>query len=1068
MSNASKAVFLSYASQDAEAAQRICAALRAAEVEVWFDQNELRGGDSWDQKIRRQIKECALFLPVISASTQARREGYFRLEWKLADDRTHLMAKGTPFLVPVCVDDTKDWDAIVPDSFMAVQWTRFAGGETPNAFCERVRSLLAGAPALEPGRSRPAERGEGAASPTNRRVGRRVPAAAWVAATVVLAIALGIAWQRWTKPAPAANAGAGIHSLRSGQAYSPPNTTEKAALWPSDLELRRAVTMLSATEANSEDFALAEEIVKKTLVKNSTDPEAVTVMARVQVSYLFRGFDRSDERRATARRYAERAVQLAPNEPEALAALGVFHFQRGGNADLARELLNKAIRLRPDEPYYYRHRDNALFIDPRVSAAEAIASAEKTAERFPRDALAQYELARHYRNLGRIDDCERAIDRTLAIEPIANAIGWKARIALNVRGDFAEMKALLERIPPRMRSIERVVISRWIYSMAGTDREDGIEALQSLTNPWIEDFYYVGPKSLLMAALLEASGKRESARLHFEAALTETRDRQARAPANLSLRNIETCALLGLGRIDEARAANRVVMESVRRPYRYDPFDTWWFSSIPRCLLLGDRETAIELLREAAGGATASPSGRIPTGESRVSGRAAVRMAMRQDTRMAPFRYDPEIAALLAEPKKDTMIAPPSEAGQLAARALALFTKIGFTRDDLAPAEDFARRATDKEPDNAAAWGVRAGVQSAWIFRNWDFSEKRRQDAQTFANRALSLDPNEPEALLALAHVLRAQGAADQAEAHVRRSLAANPSHIRLARALGSMLAMSGRTAEARTVLLEIAQRAPRDPLVRYELAMSYADFGPGGADPKNLVSSLEQLDTAIGIQPFASALIAKAVLIGGWRGDLPAMRAMLEQLDKLSLSDRSEDRSVCVAMWAGLLERRPERVEAAAALTARTYFEDLILPLHPKAWSLALAHRLAGKENLARQDWQAAEGVMRQRLKDDPSSAAYQVELAATLAQLGQREEAARLVDPVEPVWREESNRGRLRLLALYYGAAGDAAKAAPYLAASIDRGVFMSRKVVRLDPWWDKLRGQPEFEALLKEPGK
>jgi hypothetical protein len=63
------AVFLSYASQDAEAAQRICAALRSAGVEVWFDQSELRGGDAWDQKIRREIHACALFIPVISANT---------------------------------------------------------------------------------------------------------------------------------------------------------------------------------------------------------------------------------------------------------------------------------------------------------------------------------------------------------------------------------------------------------------------------------------------------------------------------------------------------------------------------------------------------------------------------------------------------------------------------------------------------------------------------------------------------------------------------------------------------------------------------------------------------------------------------------------------------------------------------------------------------------------------------------------------------------------------------------------------------------------------------------------
>src|SRR3954462_15052315 len=66
-----KAVFLSYASQDADAARRICEALRAAGVEVWFDQSELRGGDAWDAKIRKQIVTCDLFIPVISTTTQA-------------------------------------------------------------------------------------------------------------------------------------------------------------------------------------------------------------------------------------------------------------------------------------------------------------------------------------------------------------------------------------------------------------------------------------------------------------------------------------------------------------------------------------------------------------------------------------------------------------------------------------------------------------------------------------------------------------------------------------------------------------------------------------------------------------------------------------------------------------------------------------------------------------------------------------------------------------------------------------------------------------------------------------
>jgi TolB-like protein/Flp pilus assembly protein TadD len=138
----SHAVFLSYASQDAEAAQKVGEALRAAGIEVFLDQSELRGGDVWDQKIRREIHDCALFIPVISANTASRHEGYFRLEWDLADQRTHMIARSRVFVVPVCLDTTTAVAADVPESFRRVQWTRLPGGETPPAFVERIKRLL--------------------------------------------------------------------------------------------------------------------------------------------------------------------------------------------------------------------------------------------------------------------------------------------------------------------------------------------------------------------------------------------------------------------------------------------------------------------------------------------------------------------------------------------------------------------------------------------------------------------------------------------------------------------------------------------------------------------------------------------------------------------------------------------------------------------------------------------------------------------------------------------------------------------------------------------------------------
>jgi TolB-like protein/tetratricopeptide (TPR) repeat protein len=151
----SKAVFLSYASQDAEAARRIADTFRSAGIEVWFDQSELRGGEAWDRQIRKQIHDCALFIPVISATTQGRLEGYFRREWRLAVDRTHDMADGKPFLVPVVIDDTKDPDAEVPDAFRAVQWSRLPAGQTPPALVERVCRLLSPQGPVSPALARP-------------------------------------------------------------------------------------------------------------------------------------------------------------------------------------------------------------------------------------------------------------------------------------------------------------------------------------------------------------------------------------------------------------------------------------------------------------------------------------------------------------------------------------------------------------------------------------------------------------------------------------------------------------------------------------------------------------------------------------------------------------------------------------------------------------------------------------------------------------------------------------------------------------------------------------------------
>ncbi len=168
-------VFLSYATEDRPAARSLREALSALGLEVWYDESELGGGEAWDQKIRKQIRECEYFIPIISAQTEARLEGYFRREWRLAVERTLDMADDHLFLLPIVIDQTDQGAARVPEKFLAVQWLRVPDGQSTPALEALCRRIASGRTAIEsPVRKALAPR-RGAAAPA-------APAAAAAAA----------------------------------------------------------------------------------------------------------------------------------------------------------------------------------------------------------------------------------------------------------------------------------------------------------------------------------------------------------------------------------------------------------------------------------------------------------------------------------------------------------------------------------------------------------------------------------------------------------------------------------------------------------------------------------------------------------------------------------------------------------------------------------------------------------------------------------------------------------------------------------------------------------------------
>jgi TolB-like protein/lipoprotein NlpI len=467
MTESSRAVFLSYASQDAEAARHICEALRSAGIEVWFDQTELRGGDAWDRQIRKHIQECALFVPIVSRTTQERLESYFRREWKLAVDRTHDMADGKPFLLPVVIDDTKEQEAEVPEAFRAVQWTRLPDGQTPPAFTERVLRLLSpqhSRPTVAPAsRVMTPSRGSVRASQPFR------PAAMLIAAIAVIAAGYA-AIDRFapsrhlaeSKPNPAV------------QFVAPPITTPDKSI--------AVLPFVDMSEKNDQEYfadGLSEELIDhlahsadlKVIARTSSfqfkdkNEDVRTIAGRLGVAYLLEGSVRtsghavritaqliraSDGTHLWSESYDRQMSDIfrVQDEISANVVAALKATLTGGMADSAGKERNlEAYNLMLKGNFFYERSHPGDF-------DQAIEQYEQALRLDPNYALAWVRLARVYIWQGdrsRFSRSEQesmareALQRALSIDPnLAVAHRWLGRIYLNFHWDWTAAKREFE------------------------------------------------------------------------------------------------------------------------------------------------------------------------------------------------------------------------------------------------------------------------------------------------------------------------------------------------------------------------------------------------------------------------------------------------------------------------------------------------------------------------------------------------------------------------------------------------------------------------------------------------
>lgn len=97
-------VFISYAKEDEELAQRIYSDLKEAGVDPWFDKGKLQPGQRWEVEIPKAIWESSYFIPVFS-SISVKKRGYVQKEFQLALDVLKQIPESQIYVIPVRLDD---------------------------------------------------------------------------------------------------------------------------------------------------------------------------------------------------------------------------------------------------------------------------------------------------------------------------------------------------------------------------------------------------------------------------------------------------------------------------------------------------------------------------------------------------------------------------------------------------------------------------------------------------------------------------------------------------------------------------------------------------------------------------------------------------------------------------------------------------------------------------------------------------------------------------------------------------------------------------------------------------